>query len=182
MAQIWRCCGWCKPEATAVIQPLAWEPPYAMGAALKKKKKKKDTEERTLHSTWHMWLSKNDYFLYPLGFSIHKSFQPPSSLEWPLPTICSYRRLYSCGRNLPWHSLSRPPSGFHIFCIIHGLDQLQTCVLYFSILSSSLLPFSLHPGTQKCTHGKFSITAWLVLVGRGRKNWWQCCRVVTTTC
>ena len=32
---------WCRPAATALIQPLAWEPPYAVGAALKKKKKKK---------------------------------------------------------------------------------------------------------------------------------------------
>ena len=22
---------WCRPAATALIQPLAWEPPYAMG-------------------------------------------------------------------------------------------------------------------------------------------------------
>ena len=28
---------WCRPAATALIQPLAWEPPYASGAALKKK-------------------------------------------------------------------------------------------------------------------------------------------------
>ena len=37
---------WCRPAATAPIQPLAWEPPYALGVALKipkkKKKKKKD--------------------------------------------------------------------------------------------------------------------------------------------
>ena len=32
---------WCKLEATALIGPLAWEPPYAVGAALKKKKKEK---------------------------------------------------------------------------------------------------------------------------------------------
>jgi len=30
---------WCRPEATALIGPLAWEPPYAMGAALKRDKK-----------------------------------------------------------------------------------------------------------------------------------------------
>ena len=29
------------PKAVAWIQPLAWEPPYALGAALKKQKKKK---------------------------------------------------------------------------------------------------------------------------------------------
>ena len=30
---------WCRPEATAHIRPLAWEPPYAEGVALKKKRK-----------------------------------------------------------------------------------------------------------------------------------------------
>jgi len=31
---------WCRPVATAPIGPLAWEPPYAVGAALKSKIKK----------------------------------------------------------------------------------------------------------------------------------------------
>ena len=30
---------WCKAAATAPTGPLAWEPPYASGAALKSKKK-----------------------------------------------------------------------------------------------------------------------------------------------
>ena len=30
---------WCRLAATALIQPLAWELPYATGVALKKKKK-----------------------------------------------------------------------------------------------------------------------------------------------
>ena len=33
---------WCRPAAVALVGPLAWERPYAMGAALKKKKKKKE--------------------------------------------------------------------------------------------------------------------------------------------
>ena len=37
---------WRRPAATAPIRPLAWEPPYATGAALKHKaKKKKDILE-----------------------------------------------------------------------------------------------------------------------------------------
>jgi len=32
---------WHRPAATALIRPLAWEPPYAAGAALEKTKKKK---------------------------------------------------------------------------------------------------------------------------------------------
>ena len=41
---------WCRPVATAPIQPLAWEHPYAAGAALKrpKKKKKKNFSESQL--------------------------------------------------------------------------------------------------------------------------------------
>ena len=31
---------WQRPAATVPIQPLAWEPPYAVGVALKKPKKK----------------------------------------------------------------------------------------------------------------------------------------------
>ena len=32
---------WHRPAATAPIRPLAWEPPYAMGAALEKAKRQK---------------------------------------------------------------------------------------------------------------------------------------------
>ena len=34
---------WRRPLATAPIGPLSWEPPYAMGAALKRKKKNPTT-------------------------------------------------------------------------------------------------------------------------------------------
>ena len=37
---------WWRPAATAPIQPLAWEPPYAAGAALQKKKQKKKTKQK----------------------------------------------------------------------------------------------------------------------------------------
>ena len=30
---------WCRPATAAPIRPLAWEPPYAAGAALKSKNK-----------------------------------------------------------------------------------------------------------------------------------------------
>ena len=35
---------WCRLAAAALIQTLAWEPPYAVGAALKRQKKKKRKE------------------------------------------------------------------------------------------------------------------------------------------
>ena len=52
---------WCRPEAIALIRPLAWEPPYAMGAALKdketkKKKKKKRKEKKYWSSLVVQWV------------------------------------------------------------------------------------------------------------------------------
>ena len=49
-------CLWRRPAATAPIKPLAWEPPYVMGAALKKtdqkkkKKRKKERKEDVVHT------------------------------------------------------------------------------------------------------------------------------------
>ena len=38
---------WCRPAAIAPIRPLAWEPPYVAGAALKKgQKTKKQTDQK----------------------------------------------------------------------------------------------------------------------------------------
>ena len=34
-----------RPAATAPIRPLAWEPPYAVGTALKRKKKERKKKE-----------------------------------------------------------------------------------------------------------------------------------------
>ena len=41
LALLWQ---WHKLAAAAPIGPLAWEPPYAVGASLKRKKKKKTFE------------------------------------------------------------------------------------------------------------------------------------------
>ena len=37
----------CRPEATALMGPLAWEPPYAAGVALKKTKQQKQKHPQT---------------------------------------------------------------------------------------------------------------------------------------
>ena len=36
---------WCRLVATALIQPLAWEPSYAAGRALKTQKEKEEEED-----------------------------------------------------------------------------------------------------------------------------------------
>ena len=37
---------WSWPAATALIRPLGWEPPYAVGVALKRPQKKKKKKKR----------------------------------------------------------------------------------------------------------------------------------------
>ena len=37
---------WCRPVAIAPIRPLAWELPYAVGAALKRQKDQKKKKKR----------------------------------------------------------------------------------------------------------------------------------------
>ena len=39
---------WCGPEATAPIGSLAWKPPYAVGAALKRQKQNKKTKQKQI--------------------------------------------------------------------------------------------------------------------------------------
>ena len=43
MALLWL---WLRPAATVPIGPLAWEPPYAAGAALKRQKDQKKKKEK----------------------------------------------------------------------------------------------------------------------------------------
>ena len=48
---------WCRPRATALIGPLAWELPYAVGAALKRKKERKKKEEAFSFQYFHCSIS-----------------------------------------------------------------------------------------------------------------------------
>jgi len=51
---------WCRLAATALIRPLAWEPPYATGATLKSKtNKKKNLKEKNKSFSYSLL-----YFLY----------------------------------------------------------------------------------------------------------------------
>ena len=50
---------WHRLVATAPIQPLAWEPPYAMGAVLEKEKrqKKKERIRRRINELMELYIS-----------------------------------------------------------------------------------------------------------------------------
>ena len=43
---------WCRLAAISPIGPLAWEPPYATGMALKSKKEKNKQKQNTTHQGW----------------------------------------------------------------------------------------------------------------------------------
>ena len=53
---------WHRLVATAQIRPLAWEPPYAVGAALKRQndKKKKKRKKRKMGKDLNIYFSKED--------------------------------------------------------------------------------------------------------------------------
>ena len=61
MAQIWLCCAWPGLATTALIRPLDWDPPYAMGVALEKAErlKKKKRERKKERKRYAKTLRKN---------------------------------------------------------------------------------------------------------------------------
>ena len=46
---------WRRLAVAALIHPLAWEPPYAMGAALKTKKNKQTTPQLSYITSWNLF-------------------------------------------------------------------------------------------------------------------------------
>ena len=61
---------WCRPAAVALIRLLVWEPPYAMGVALKSKSKKDGGE---LEEEFRESILFRIFFIQSAG----KSSQPP---------------------------------------------------------------------------------------------------------
>ena len=83
---------WCWPAAAALIQPLDWELPCAVGVALKRKKKKKEKEKILRHHSIKRnqgWLPREtrQSFLSnsPLQASSHLRPSPRSACA-PLPS------------------------------------------------------------------------------------------------
>ena len=46
---------WCRPEATVPIGPLVWEPPYAMGVALKDRKTERKEGRKGAWPGFSLW-------------------------------------------------------------------------------------------------------------------------------
>ena len=64
---------WYRLQTVALIQPLAWEPPYAAGEALKRKKKKGfelDFANKDLNPRSARYISQNGSQIYHLHYKI----------------------------------------------------------------------------------------------------------------
>ena len=88
---------WCRLEAAAPIQPLAWESPYAVGVALKRQKNK-NKKTSLLNSIWYIHLLKwhlhydvSDYksnsWFTPAPTPNPPSAFPPQKTEPPSPQL-----------------------------------------------------------------------------------------------
>ena len=55
---------WLWPAATALVGPLAWEPPYAAGAALKSNKTKHTKQIQSMNSKRYMHPSVRSSTVY----------------------------------------------------------------------------------------------------------------------
>ena len=135
---------WCRPVATALIRPLAWEPPYAAGAVQEIAKRKNKTKQKKKNKNKHPKNKLADCLEQPLGHHLHYQAAHPQSqgslVTWeclpakraePPPWQC-------CTRWLGW-----PPGGssallgnrtcsgdleFYILLIISSSKQ-RTCLL-----------------------------------------------------
>ena len=67
---------WHRPVATAPIGPLAWESPYAVGAAQEIAKKKRKKKQLNLGSSSHGIVEKNPTRNHEVAGSI------PGSAQW----------------------------------------------------------------------------------------------------
>ena len=112
---LWLCC---RLAALALIRPLAWEPPHAVGVALKRQKKKK--KKKKGWSDGELWARRPMLPFCPPLFTVPRGGARPPGLEgwssrdgrsatlaqrdWgccdkaqaPVPGLCGPRRLGYC--------------------------------------------------------------------------------------
>ena len=70
-------CPWCRLAPVAPIGPLAWEPPYAAGAALERKKKRKKVAQYMV-KVIYLYICYNAYIPFLLD---KKKRETKASLE-----------------------------------------------------------------------------------------------------
>ena len=69
---------WCSPAATAMVGPLVWEPPYAVGGALKRQKTKDKKKKKRYCLRLDLAMIEVNYSSY---FHFHTTKKVSLSLE-----------------------------------------------------------------------------------------------------
>ena len=123
---------WCRLAATALIWPLAWEPPYATGAALKKVKTKQNKK------------IKNTVF---------SKFWRPKRSSWGFrreAVACLLQLLVAAWASLAASLQPLPPSSQGLlFCV-------STSSPLLSFVRMLVTGFKSHPGNPGWFHSKIS--------------------------
>ena len=120
--RIW-CCRelWHRPAAAAQIQPLAWEPPYAKGAALKRQKKKKYIKWlNSGNKATISWVPYEGWEDISLCKCILFSF-------WECPLLCSFVFPFSfgCTQGM-WKILGQGSNPSHSSNLSHSSDNVRS--------------------------------------------------------
>ena len=160
MALLWL---WHRLAATAPIGPLAWEPPYAVGAALEKTKKKKKKFKYSV--SFQLWLWMVLPGVLPLTHC-HLLEKRRSAIEHAF-LVTDLLALLCCGNHTMFSKESPliAPGEGRGMCVVWTQEELSPLTFPFLSLSCNL-HWSLHPrGWRWATHwsgttaGKF--TYWL---------------------
>ena len=51
---------WCRLVAVALVHPLAWESPYAVGVALKRQKNKNNNNKKSINNSLYSSIKKTE--------------------------------------------------------------------------------------------------------------------------
>ena len=118
---------WHRLVATALIRPLAWEPPYAIGVALKRPNKNKQQQKPKLVSTVGRWGStplENSGKLHRLAVFIYLLPSAPGSINFP----------FFLGPHLQHMEVPRPgvKSKMQLPAYATAQDPCHICNLHYS--------------------------------------------------
>ena len=138
---------WCRRAATAPIRPLAWEPPYATAAALKRQKGKKKNVLNGWISDLKIYITILNILFYlktHIWSTICQYFDAgPKPFLWP--------RCPHCGDFfsflLFFFSLF-PPHPQHMEVARPGLNPSRSCNLHHSRSNAGSLTHCAGPGIQ----------------------------------
>ena len=123
---VWLWLGlWCRLAAIARIRPLAWEPPHAKGAALKRKEKKK------LNKKYFIWIQGEKekklkcFHSYFLSYQRSEDSETASSFEAKRLTPKFYTQTHNSYMSAPNGMIRFSILGKKIAYICHQVEEAE---------------------------------------------------------